>query len=73
MSDSRADILALLEGGGGFTTSDIAHTLARDNPYLRGINRRMQSGAVRSWLRRLELDGYVRRMDDEQPIVWCKA
>jgi hypothetical protein len=69
LSDYDHKILAILTCDSGFTTGDIAE---RVRPMF-GSSKRQHSGAVLSWLRRLEKAGLAKRMDQDSPICWVKA
>jgi hypothetical protein len=69
LTDYDRKILAILTCDSGFTTGDIAD---RVRP-LFGTTKRQHSGAVLTWLRRLERAGLAKRMDAEAPICWAKA
>lgn len=69
MTDYDQKILDVLSTRGGFTTGDVAK---RVMPMF-GSNMHQHSGAVRSWLLRLEKSGLVRRLDNDKPVCWCKC
>jgi phage head maturation protease len=62
-------ILAALDTRGAFTTSQVAAKVAP----MFGHNKRTHSGAVRSWLLRLEAAGLVKRLDNQKPVCWLLA
>lgn len=59
-------VLAELPHGAGYLTHDVA-----SRTEMFGHNRRIHSGATRSWLLELERDGLVTGIDDEKPTCWC--
>lgn len=63
------NILAALDMRGGFTTGQVAKKI---HPQF-GHNARTHSGAVRSWLIRLEKERLVGRLDDQIPVCWIKT
>lgn len=52
--------------GGGYLTRHIAKKI----PAF-GHNGHTQSGATLSWLNELEREGFVKRLDNDKPIVWA--
>lgn len=62
-------ILGVLSTSDALTTRQVSK---RVEP-LYCNNRRMHSGAIRSWLMRLERDGHVVRLDYEKPVCWLLA
>lgn len=69
LTDYDKKILAVLDAKAGFASGDIADKVKP----LFGVNRRQHCAAVLSWLKRLEKDGLVARMDQEHPIAWVKV
>ncbi|MGK2829182.1 hypothetical protein ACSI5F_03635 [Ralstonia pseudosolanacearum] len=58
-------ILNVLENG-AFTTGAIAQQVT----FFYGSNRHQHSAYIRRLLLDLERRGFVRRLDDEKPVVW---
>lgn len=65
----ETQILAALDGPGGWTTGDIA----RQCKPMRGNNRNQHSAFIRQYLLALQAEGKVKPMDDQKPICWVKA
>lgn len=64
----ETQILAALDGPGGWTTGDIA----RQCKPTFGTNR-MHSAFIRQKLLLLQTEGKVIPMDDKKPVCWVKA
>jgi hypothetical protein len=69
MKDIEREILTVLDDvQGGHTTGSVSQ-LCTHNTY--GVaNRRVRSGAFRSWLVNLESQGLVGKLDSKLPTVW---
>lgn len=69
LTDYDKKILAVLNTKAGLTSGDIADQV---KPMF-GTNRRQHCAAVLSWLKRMEKEELVARMDHEKPIAWVKV
>lgn len=69
LTDYDKKILAVLGFEQGLASGDIADQV---RPVF-GSNRRQHCAAVLSWLKRMEKEGWVARMDQEKPIAWVKV
>lgn len=65
----ESQILAALDGPGGWTTGDIA----KQCKPMRGNNRNQHSAFIRKVLLRLQIMGRVKPMDDQKPVCWVKT
>ncbi len=54
----------------GYSTGDIAYYIARQPGRT---SNRQHSALIGRELRALESAGLIRRLDDQKPVVWCKA
>lgn len=70
LDDRDYALLKALSEDGGFTTGHVAE---RAGINFGGLNRRMRSGAVRSWLMNLKRAGLVDFLDGEKPVCWIRT
>jgi hypothetical protein len=61
------DILRILDEADGFLTHKLTVQL-----YGNG-NLRRHSALMSRRLRSLEMQGYVRKIDDQKPVFWCRT
>lgn len=68
LTKSDLKILAVLSEHGGFTTGEVSRAAFPDES-----NRRIRSGAVRSWLDIMFREGLVTHLDDQKPVCWIRT
>jgi hypothetical protein len=67
----QKDVLGALDEQGGFTTGRIAKCLPRS--FAGPTRNRIFSKSVRRTLLALQDRGYVRTLDDQKPVCWCRT